>query len=106
MIENPREERRIAMEGKTKESRAAERRPLKAAVEFIVDGDIEMATSVDVSETGIRFDTSKPMKVRMRFDMGHRKKEFVALLVWARRNADETMAYGFEFIPDEDNGVF
>jgi len=94
------------MEERTGESRAAERRPLQTDVEFIVDGDIETATSVNVSETGIRFDTCKPMKVRMRFDMEGRKQEFVALLVWAGRNADETMAYGFEFIPDDDEGIF
>jgi len=88
------------------ERRIAERRLLQTDVEFIIDGDIEKATSVDISETGIRFDTRKPMKVHMRMEMNQRRREFHARLVWAQRNADGTMAYGFEFIPDDDQCMF
>lgn len=91
---------------KTTETRIAERRSLQTDVEFFVDGDIERATSVDVSETGIRFDTHKPMAVRMRLEIDDQQKEFLARLVWARKNPDGTMAYGFEFIPDLDENTF
>jgi len=91
---------------KTTVARIAERRQLRTDVEFFVAGDIERATAVDVSETGIRFETQKPIAVRMRLEIDDKQREFLARLVWARKNPDGTMAYGLEFIPDLEENTF
>lgn len=82
--------------------RSAERAPVREQVEFFVDADIIQAESVDLSETGIRMDTSRPIAIRMR--MYHKDggfAEHVAQLVWAARKEDK-MSYGFEFSQDPD----
>ncbi|MBP7232745.1 MAG: PilZ domain-containing protein [Syntrophaceae bacterium] len=89
-----------------KDIRTAARQKIKTTVDFIIDGDVEKATSFDVSKTGIRFETSEPIKVRMRLTFSGELKEFYSRLVWAKRNPDGTMSYGFEFIPDDDECVF
>lgn len=86
--------------------RTAARQKIKTAVDFFIDGDIETGMSVDVSQSGIRFETPQPIKVRMRLTVSGELKEFYSRLVWARKNPDGTMSYGFEFIPDDDQCVF
>ena len=86
--------------------RTAARQKIKTTVDFFIDGDIEKATSVDVSQSGIRFETPEPIKVRMRLTVSGELKEFYSRLVWAKKNPDGTMSYGFEFIPDDDECLF
>lgn len=87
--------------------RHAERFPVKAKVEFIVDADIINATTVNVSETGLRFDTTSPINIILRMEIDNKLQEHNARLVWARRNEDGTMTYGFEYNepPSADNKV-
>ena len=86
--------------------RTAARRKLKTNVDFYIDGDIETALSVDVSQSGIRFETKEPFKVRMRLTVNGEQKEFYSRLVWAKKNPGGSMSYGFEFITDDDECVF
>lgn len=87
--------------------RRALRRQVSTKVEFFVHGDIENASAVDISETGIQFVTDEPVKVRMRLELDGKTREFVARMVWARKSAEnDSMSYGLEFIPDNDQCVF
>jgi hypothetical protein len=87
--------------------RRALRRQVSTKVEFFVHGDIEKASAVDISETGIKFVTDEPVKVRMRLELDGETREFFARMVWARKSAeDDSMSYGLEFIPDNDKCVF
>ena len=86
--------------------RIAERKEIRTKIEFFVYGDIETATSVDISETGIRFETPNPIKVRMRLTVNGELKECMSQLVWAKRNTDNSMSYGLAFIPDDDTCIF
>jgi len=87
--------------------RRALRRQVTSKVEFFVHGDIERASAVDISETGIKFVTDEPVKVRMRLEVDGETKEFYARMIWARKSAeDNSMSYGLEFIPDQDKCVF
>jgi hypothetical protein len=87
-------------------ARASNRQEIKTTVEFYVDGDIETATSVDVSNGGMSFETAEPVKVRMRLKVGDEYKEYYSRLVWARKNPSGSMSYGFEFITDDDECLF
>jgi uncharacterized membrane-anchored protein YjiN (DUF445 family) len=87
--------------------RSALRRQVTTKVEFFVHGDIEQAKVVNISETGIQFVTDEPVKVRMRLELDGEIKEYVAQMIWAKKNAqDASMSYGLQFIPDKDKCVF
>lgn len=77
--------------------RHAERLPIKAKVEFIVDADVVNATTVNVSETGVRFDTHSPINILLRMTIDEKLHEHHAKLVWAKKNEDGSMTYGFEY---------
>jgi hypothetical protein len=47
------------------EKRAAERKLIETEVTFHTEDDIYMAKSVDISDTGIRIVTDKPVSVRI-----------------------------------------
>lgn len=94
-------------EDKARYNRSSDRHEIKTKVEFYVDGDIETATSVDVSNGGMSFETAEPVKFRMRLKhAGGDYQEHYSRLVWARKNPDGSMSYGFEFITDDDECVF
>lgn len=78
------------------------RRELNGKVEFIIDEDVIFAKSINASETGIRFDTAKPIHILMRVTTEKDEVlEHKAELVWAKRNESGNMAYGLQFIEDE-----
>jgi len=82
--------------------RKAERKTIQADVEFILYLDAYKATSVDISENGIRFDTEKPIIIEMQANVEGQKLKRNAQLVWAKKNPEGGISYGFEFIPDID----
>jgi hypothetical protein len=78
--------------------RIAERKQFNAPIEFIVEGDVIDARSVDVSENGIRFETDRPLRIALRFAGSDHERVYDADLVWAKREEDgESMAYGLRF---------
>jgi hypothetical protein len=87
--------------------RRAARVALTATIEFIVDADVICATSVDLSDTGIRFRTDSPIPIRMRIEQDGEWIEKSADLVWARRVSDESDAdsnEGSDADSDADSG--
>jgi hypothetical protein len=81
------------------------RQELDTNVEFIIESDIEDARSVDISETGMSFMTEKPIRFRMRLNLNGELKEYLALLVWAKKDHSGRTRYGFQFIPDDGNSL-
>ncbi len=80
--------------------RRSPRVDIKARVEFFVDADIIDATSVDISETGIRFQTDSPIAINLRMTIDGEVKEKRAKLVWAQRT-DGHVQYGLDFTDGE-----
>jgi hypothetical protein len=81
------------------DKRIARRVPIKTKVEFFVDADIIDAESVNISNTGIRFDTHEPIPIQMRLEKDGILYENRAHLVWAQSKNDSGMTYGFQFVP-------
>lgn len=77
--------------------REHDRKPSDSPVQFIVQGDVIAAVSVDVSDGGIRLDTERPVKISLRIG-GEDGQSYEAVLVWARRKLDGGMTYGFEYL--------
>ena len=82
---------------KKSEKRAAERSLLETEVTFHTEDDIYMAKSVDISDTGIRVITDKPVAIRIQINEEDRLVQYDAELVWARLKDDGTMEYGLKY---------
>ena len=77
--------------------RIHDRRPLDKPVQFVVQGEVIEAVSVDVSDGGIRLDTEWPVRIALRIG-GEGQQPYEAALVWARRKLGGGMTYGFEYL--------
>jgi hypothetical protein len=84
------------------DKRIAKRLPIKTRVEFFVDADIIDAESVNISSSGIRFDTGNPIPIQMRLEKDGILYENRAHLVWAQSKKDGGMTYGFQFVPKDE----
>jgi len=88
------------------ERRISPRRELESKIEFFVNADIIAAKSINVSETGLSFDTGEPLKIHLRMDIDGKICDREAKFVWASRNSKSGITYGFEFIPDPKESLF
>ncbi len=79
------------------EKRSTERRLSETEVTFHTEEDIYMASSVDISDTGIRIVTKKPIDIRIEVKEDDRLVQYDAQLVWARVKDDGSMEYGLKF---------
>ena len=79
------------------EKRSTERRLSETEVTFHTEEDIYMANSVDISDTGIRIVTKKPIDIRIEVKEDDRQVQYDAQLVWARVKDDGSMEYGLKF---------
>ena len=84
------------------EKRQKERISIQTGVEFFVDADIINATSVNISETGVRFTTNDPIKILMRMNVDGKVLERKAKLVWVSKAQNGGTDYGFEFIQESE----
>jgi len=80
------------------DKRKAARRLFRTAVEFQVEADLLQATSVNLSATGVRLDTNRPMEVTLRMPVDGKLLERRARLVWSRKKPNGGMTYGLEFV--------
>ncbi|MHC4944976.1 MAG: PilZ domain-containing protein [Planctomycetota bacterium] len=87
------------MKSKSKaERRNAVRRRQFTPIEFIVEGDLVAATTVDVSETGLSITTNEPLNLTVRFQVNNQAKVYQTKMVWAKREEEGGMTYGLEFL--------
>ena len=84
------------------ERRNSKRKPVQKDMEFILYLDAFKASSVNLSDTGIRFDTEVPITIRLKMDIEGKDQTRDARLVWAQKRSNGGLTYGFEFIPDLD----
>lgn len=79
------------------EKRGSDRKLFETEVTFHTEDDIYMAKSVDISETGIRIVTEKPVDIRIQIKEDDKLVQYDAQLVWARLKDDGTMEYGLKY---------
>ena len=79
------------------EKRTSDRKLLETEVTFHTSDDIYMANSVDISDTGIRIVTAKPVDVNIQIKEDDKVHGYDAQLVWAKVKDDGTMEYGLKF---------
>lgn len=73
---------------------------------FATEGEIYLESSVfrarliDFSDNGVRFEMKKPIRVHVRFRVGHKRVDRIAQFVWSLNKEDGDNVYGFKFIGD------
>jgi hypothetical protein len=84
------------MSDKKNEKRVEKRSLVKAEVAFNTENDIYMARSVEISESGIRIVTEKPINIRFQVEKDDELVLYDSQLVWAREKDDGSMEYGLK----------
>jgi hypothetical protein len=56
-----------------------------------------MAKTVDISESGIRIVTEKPINIRFQIKENNKLVLYDSQLVWARVKDDDSMEYGLKY---------
>jgi len=79
------------------EKRAAARHLVETEVTFHTEDDIYMASSVDISNLGIRIVTENPVDIRIQIRENDKLVHYDAQLVWARLKDDGSMEYGLKY---------
>ncbi len=86
---------------KQPEHRIADRKTVKEPIEIMADGAKVVALSYDLSSTGLRLKTKEPLKIWLRMQSLRASFAHEARLVWAKREPDGSIIYGFEFVKEE-----
>ena len=81
----------------TNEKRKEERYLIETEVAFHTENDIYMASSVNISGSGIKIVTEKPLDIRFQITENGKLVQYDAQLVWARMKDDGTMEYGMKY---------
>ena len=79
------------------DKRAVDRKLIETEVTFHTGDDIYMAKSVDISDSGIRIVTDKPVEISIQIKEEDKLVQYDAQLVWARLKDDGTMEYGLKY---------
>ncbi len=85
-----------------RDQREAERYQIDADILFCANTEVTHAEVVNVSRKGVRFETAEPLSILMRITTREAQETHGARLVWAQRDEDGRMSYGFEFISDAE----
>lgn len=80
-----------------KEKRAELRHLVETEVAFNTENDIYIATTVDISEVGIRLITENPIDIRFQIKENDEIVQYDAQLIWARIKDDGSMEYGLKY---------
>jgi len=81
---------------KESDRRRSDRKPFETELDLFLDTHNLPAESLDISEHGLRFRISQPIKCKVRLELDNGTAEREMILVWARKE-DGEMLYGFEF---------
>ncbi len=82
------------------EKREEKRQKIDTQVNFFIDANITEAKTVDVSGSGVCFETNEPISMHVRMEFSGTVFEHVADLVWCQRNENGGMTYGLQFHKD------
>lgn len=81
--------------------RDSERLPLDATFELYVNTGLINGETIDVSQTGISFETSQPICVELRMMVDGQREERRARLIWSKQLPDGRLRYGMKFIDEQ-----
>lgn len=80
------------------DERSANRKKIGAPVEFEIEAQSFTATSINISERGMRLSSSEPLPFHVNIKMPGGVERRRATLVWAKNDDDGSVHYGLRFI--------
>lgn len=81
-----------------RDNRGNPRWDIETELELNINPESLEATSVNLSDTGICFDTAKPLEIDIKFSIANQPESHTGRLVWAKKKPDGGFSYGFEYI--------
>lgn len=78
--------------------RDSERIPMGVEIEFVVDPGTIFGETLDVSQSGLSLETSKPLAIQLRVKVEGDQEVRRAELVWSRELSQGRMRYGLKFL--------
>ena len=85
------------------ERRDSERQTVKSDISVFIEGDVYLASMLDISDNGIRFETNGPQEIRIQIREDGEMMEYDAQLVWAKTNENGKMEYGLKRSPTKSS---
>ena len=77
------------------------REDLHSGIELITDFDVIEAKGINISETGICFESNENLPFEMQFEYEGKLHRHRAHLVWVKRLSEGGYRFGLEFVPPE-----
>jgi len=81
------------------------RRPTKTPIAFVANFNLVHAQGVDVSDTGICFETAEDLQFEMEFEVDGASHQHTAHLIWMRKTESGRSRWGFELASSETSGL-
>ena len=81
------------------------RRPTQTPIAFVANFELVHAQGVDVSESGICFETSEDLQFEMEFEVDGVSHQPTAHLVWMRKTATDRSRWGLKSASTETSGL-
>ena len=91
----------MTAEALEKNRRDSERLALDATFELYVNTGVINGETIDVSQTGISFETNHPICVELRILVDGQREERRARLIWSKQLPNGRLRYGLKFIDEE-----
>jgi hypothetical protein len=83
----------------------SERRPTQTPIEFVANFELAHAQGVDVSASGICFETSEDLEFELEFEVDGETHQHTAHLAWMRKVPSGNSRWGFELVSRETSGL-
>jgi len=80
------------------ERRNSSRKFVNTELDVNIDTDNLEATSVNLSDTGICFDTQTPLHIDVKFVVEGESRTHTGRLIWAKKKEDGSFTYAFEYV--------
>jgi hypothetical protein len=88
-------------DGKSINSRRQEdRTAVQVQMDLCIGNETLQAISVNASDSGVQLNVKEPIKIWIRMEKEGEAFIKEGQIVWAKRNEDNSMNYGFEYIED------
>ena len=81
------------------------RRPTQTPIEFVANFELVHAQGVDVSASGVCFETSENLEFELEFEADGETHQHTAHLAWMRKVSSGNIRWGFELVSKETSGL-
>ena len=78
---------------------------MQTPIAFVANFDLVHAQGVDVSDSGICFETSEDLQFELEFETEGQAHQYTADLAWMQKVESGNSRWGFRLVSDETSGL-